>query len=233
MPKPKVINKSKNMPRKSKPTNSLVWVGGLSFNKTLVAVVAVMVVSSGGYFYFKGSHAATTLPATPPAYATSYSEVWFRTTDGTITNPTYQTNPSGYIGFCMNFLASSSYGPIARCYELNAAETKYRTILYSQANSHYTPDSAWVSITGSTILSIGNNNAHPLDVYKCADTGNYVSGIGFYTPLGYLVVGQQYRVVGLTRQVGFTNYSDDTHKCTPVGAWYTLAGPKYWSTTLN
>lgn len=52
MPKPKA---------KSKSTKGLVKVGKLKFDKTLVAVIAVVVVAAGGYLFYQASHAATVI----------------------------------------------------------------------------------------------------------------------------------------------------------------------------
>ncbi len=51
--------KAKNKVAKSSSVKGLVKVGKLKFDKTLLAVIAVVVVAAGGYLFYQASHAAT------------------------------------------------------------------------------------------------------------------------------------------------------------------------------
>ena len=197
------------MPKtKAKVTNanSLVKRSGLGFDKTLLAVIALVVVATGGYLFFQGSHASSV----PQSGYTSQQALNFTAPDGIRT-----TNYS----YCMGYLAKNSAGNLfTRCVQYQTSTNRFRTVTYNLTLGKFTPD-AWIG--GQSVASESKHSA-PF----CKNDGNYFVGWGPVSGTTYY--GQEYRPVAQSTanprawQIAFASYSSVTGVCSLSSAWYPI-----------
>lgn len=210
---------------KAQSSNRLVKVGKFKFDKAFLIVTAAVVVATGGYLFYRGTHAA--IPPKPPISWLGSKEMYFKTTDGV------QTDGITIFARCSNVEESTPYGMAVRCYQLkgNNTTTSYRDVIYNLSAKTFSPNGSWITYNSNNpggTFDVGSywpicvNGLHPFTALGSAYTAN-----------GWRYYGQEFNLsvygVWQTRFSTATSYTRSPYDpsyngCSPSTSWMNVIG---------
>lgn len=185
------------MPKtKTKPSlkNALAKRGPLKFDKTLLIVIAAVVVATGGYLFYKASHAGST----PPLSWQNTKLVYFTTTDGVKNNASGYSKVGDIFGYCSVVKVQTPYGVATRCsqakvtrYSSSNVTISQRDITHNFSTGTYSPAGSWITWTQPNGGAGGGNGNWAL---FCSNTGNPTMVESVYkTVYGFIGYGMDFR----------------------------------------
>jgi len=203
VPKPKTKISS------SKSVKGLVKAGKFKLDKTLLAVIVLVVVATGGYLFFTGSHASPGYPPTEFMGSTSWNSV--KASDGIVGGMECNDNWSATV-----------YGPATPCDQGNTTldhytnKTKIRFGSYNAITGKFYPSSGWNTVNSG----LGNEGI------LCSNEGYWFSSAGsssLNTGFGPVVNGEIFRLSAGKWQASWATFSFVKNTCTAPGTWYNVS----------